>query len=536
MLELYKDFIGDYWRQYEKNIYKLNIIATVSFIYKGEIILEQKYKFKFSKDVILWCLIIVAGLVYLALGINREALWYDESYSAAIIKHSIPQICSIAGSDSHPPLYFILLKLFTCVFGRGEVGVRLFSVLGVLAISALGAGPVKRIFDKKTGIVYSLLAIIVPINLSMAQEARMYTWASFIVAACGFYGYLAVAEGKRKDWIRFGVCACLAAYTHYYALLAATIINLLILLAILVKKRQLIKVYIITAAIAALCYLPWVYFLAKQVAKVSKDFWISPVTIDTIKSTLIYLFGNKFNSPTLISWICMYLFLALIIWGIVRSKVKGYKESNMAIMAIAVYILTIAAGIAASYLVRPVFVERYSVPVIGILLAAVAYGISLLNKKAVIIAVCAVIMGLSVPQIIDMESKRFNGPMFEVREYMKQNIGKDDIFIHTDEHTFGTFCYYFPDHKQYLYLEQGFNGYSGYGAFAPIGSSGSDFSGFVKGNKNIWLVTRSYSYGENINASLLGSGTLNSTGTSQDFSLPYSWYGVKLEKVTAGTN
>jgi hypothetical protein len=370
----------------------------------------------------------------------------------------------------------------------------------------------------------------------MAQETRMYTWAAFFVAASGLFGYLAVSQRQRNDWIKFGLCTVLAAYMHYYALLAVAIISLTILLSILIKKRDAIKPFMITAIISIISYLPWLYYLTQQVSKVSKDFWIQPVTFDTIKNTLIFPYGNKFFPLMTFAQISAFLFLAIIIWGFIRAGVKGYKEGKMAVFGVVVFILTLACGVAASFIIRPVLVERYIVSVTGIMLVAVAYGISLFNKKPIIIGICIVITVLSVPHIVDINTKRFNGPMYEVKNYMKENMKKDDIFIHTDEHTFGTFSHYFPNSKHYLYLEPGANGYSGYDAFKPNGTSGQDFSEFIKGSNNIWLVTRAYSYGESVYYSLLGSGKLNSTGTMQDFNITTSWFGVKVEKVTSGSN
>jgi len=63
------------------------------------------------------------------------------------------------------------------------------------------------------------------------------------------------------------------------------------------------------------------------------------------------------------------------------------------------------------------------------------------------------LLAVSISQNQLIIEKRFNGPMKEVCSYINsQNITPEDVFIHTDEHTFGTFCYYYPNNKHYLYL------------------------------------------------------------------------------------
>ncbi|HOV28337.1 MAG TPA: glycosyltransferase family 39 protein [Pseudobacteroides sp.] len=498
--------------------------------------MEDNKKNVGKSEKIIWVILFLAGLIFLTFGITHESLWYDESYSAAIINNSIPEIWSIAGSDSHPPLYFIFLKIFTMIFGKGEFGLRFFSVIGVLALAGLGTGPVRRIFGVKTGLIYSFLVIILPINVSMAQETRMYTWAAFFVAASGLFGYLAVGQNRKSDWIKFGICTVLAAYMHYYALLAVAIINIIIFLSILIKKRDVFEPFIVTAIISVILYLPWVFYLTDQVSKVSKEFWIPPVTLTTIWSTLIYPYGSKFMPSVTYASILAFIFMVIIVWGFIRAGVKRYKEGKMAVFGVLVFVLTLACGVAASFIIRPVLVERYIVPVVGIMLVAAAYGISLFKKKSAIIVACLVIMGISIPLILTINTARFNGPMYEVKTYLQENMSEDDIFIHTDEHTFGTFCYYLPDHKHYYYMEDGFNGYSGYDAFKKNGTSGHDYSEFIKGSSNVWLVTRAYSESEGLFYRLLVSGEFNSVGIMNEFTIFPSWYAVRVEKVTVGNN
>jgi uncharacterized membrane protein len=201
------------------------------------------------KYLICWVILLTAGFVYLITGITHETLWYDESYSAAVIKHPIPDVVRLVAGDNHPPLYFILLKIFCMISGQTEFALRLFSVFGVIALASLGMGPVKRIFGKTVGLIYAFIVLAAPINLSMAQEARMYTWAAFFVTACILYGYLALCEGNKSSWLKYGIFMVLAAYTHYYALLAVIIANISMFLWVAVKDRKKIKKYIITTVL-----------------------------------------------------------------------------------------------------------------------------------------------------------------------------------------------------------------------------------------------------------------------------------------------
>ncbi len=482
---------------------------------------------------ICWSVLLIGGFINLTMGNSHESLWYDESYSAVLINHSVPDIINILAKDSHPPLYFIMLKLFCSVFGNTEFALRLFSALGAVALAALGAGPVKRVFGKTTGLIFTFIVLAVPISLSMGQETRMYTWAAFLVTGCVLYAYLAVTQGNKSDWFRFGLLTILSAYTHYYALLAVAILNVIIFACLVIKKRSELKKFFLTAGISVLCHLPWAIILIDQASRVKKNFWIPPVNVMTIISAIVYPFQNKFASMPYLYMIYLAIIASgimfiLIIFGIIRAGVKRFADGKAALLGFSVYILTLFGGIAASYILRPVFVERYCMPVIGLLLISMAYGISRLKKKPLIIAVCVIILGLSMPQIMLIKTERLNGPMKEVVEYMKANMRPDDIFVHTSEHTFGTFCYYFPEQKSYLYYEPGFLGFSGYDAFGPAGSNGSDVDSYIKGKKRIWLVENRDS---GVSGILNVSVSLKATSDIERFSLPYSWYALSLNRV-----
>ena len=492
------------------------------------------------KSIIIWSVILIAGFWYLTRGISHETLWYDESYSAAIINHSIPDIIRITANDSHPPLYFIMLKIFSSVFGRTESALRLFSVLGLLALATLGAGPVRRVFGKFMGMMYSFCVIAVPISLSIGQETRMYTWAAFFVTAGALYGYLALQENKRSDWIKFGLATLASAFTHYYALLAVTVLNVLLFVWLLLrfittKDKKKFTSYLITAGAVVLWYFPWIFILFGQAKKVSKSFWIPPVTKDVIWYTLQYPFAAKFWTFRF-SRVCFICAVVLILWGLIFSVIKRKKQGLMSLLAVLIYTLTLVSAIVLSNVIRPLLVERYIFPVVGLFVLAFPYGISMLNSKGASIFVCVALLAVSISQNQLIIEKRFNGPMKEVCSYINsQNITPEDVFIHTDEHTFGTFCYYYPNNKHYLYLPPDFDGYSGYDAFSPAGSYGSDIKEFIDGREKIWFVEREGSDMSKQGSKLLDKHILQSRGMILKFNLyPHSFYAVTLRRVVPG--
>ncbi len=480
---------------------------------------------------VLWSLTLLFGFKYLTTGSGHESLWFDESYSAAVSKHTIPEIWNITIGDSHPPLYFMILRIFTLVFGRTEASLRLLSVVGIILLAALGMGPIRRAFGKFTGWIYGAIVLIVPMSLSMGQEARMYTLAAFFVTGAAVYGYLCQEKGKIFDFVMLGAFSVGAAYTHYFSLLAVTIANVLLFLQLIIRfeKKRFFR-YIVMAVVAVGCYFPWIVALTGQISKVAKDFWIPPVTRGVVWQALIYPFKAKFTSGFEFILPSFFLAVAFAFWGVKQAFTERKREGLLSVYAILIYVTTLAVAVKVSTEVRPIFVDRYIFPVVGLFILATAYGVSKIKYRDISVLVVVLLLLFSLDPIRQINEHRYSGPMFEVRNYLDDTITSDDVFIHSDEHTFGTFSYYFPDNRHYLYLRPGFKGYSSYSAFSHNGEAGSDIEGFVTGKEKVWVVERQNS-DTSVYRWLLTNGKLKCTIGPEFFNIDYSWYGVILRKV-----
>ena len=50
--------------------------------------------------------VIVIGIIFVSLGAFHNNLWFDESYSVGLARHTFGEIWSIGGHDVHPILYY----------------------------------------------------------------------------------------------------------------------------------------------------------------------------------------------------------------------------------------------------------------------------------------------------------------------------------------------------------------------------------------------------------------------------------------------
>ena len=306
------------------------------------------------------------------------------------------------------------------------------------------------------------------------------------------YGYLAATKGAVKDWILFGAFTILANYTHVYALLGMVLLHGILLLWVLLKKRERRKPLLLAACVVSVAYLPWLAAIISQTSQVTQDFWIPTLNSTVFWQTLTYPFGDKFSmsaNPFFrgVSFIVVVMFF----WKSLGTAFHQIvTEGSIIWLAFGIINLTFLTTLSISWYVRPIFMPRYFFTLFGLYTLVLMYGIQSLRLRFLIPIICIMLLGLSLQTYRHIYRNRVNGPMFEVVEQLGKQVQPGDVFVHGDEHPFGTFLYYFPDHRHYLYLPDGFEGYSSYDVFKPNGFYGHDYHDFLAEHQTVWLVNR----------------------------------------------
>lgn len=235
--------------------------------------------------------VIVAGVVLLASLSAYSALWFDESYSVALVRHPLGELWRIASSDVHPPLYYYLLKLVWLLFPDDVVAYRLFSVAALGCLSLLGYTHLRRDFGGRVGIAFSFLTLVSPWSFRVSSQIRMYSWAALFMGVCLIYGLRvirALREARLGEvaptlpqhwWVVLCLSSAAAANCHYFALMAAFSVNLCVIVALACARRCLrdthaMRDYVLTAALACASFAPWVGAMLGQAGHVSQYFWI----------------------------------------------------------------------------------------------------------------------------------------------------------------------------------------------------------------------------------------------------------------------
>lgn len=169
-------------------------------------------------------LILLFGLILRLISIN-QSFWLDEATSATVVRDlSFADIFTkFLPNDFHPPLYYLLLKLWVTGWGVSEISTRLLSVMcGLLTVYFVYLIATK-ISSKRVGVLASILLVTSGLHIYYSQEARMYSMTTFFAVLSVYYFLKIIKEGGVGDWLIFSLSLLLIASTDYVAILIITV-------------------------------------------------------------------------------------------------------------------------------------------------------------------------------------------------------------------------------------------------------------------------------------------------------------------------
>ncbi len=166
-------------------------------------------------------IITLLGAVLRFYGIGHQGIWYDESYTFALVRlHPGVMLTRIPRTESTPPLYYCCVWVWSRIFGFGAAGVRSFSaVCGTAAIPVAYVTARKLLTGKRAALIAAALTAFNPLLIWYSQEARSYALL-VLLSALTLLAFAYARERPRPLALALWALACCCALvTHYYAVL-----------------------------------------------------------------------------------------------------------------------------------------------------------------------------------------------------------------------------------------------------------------------------------------------------------------------------
>ena len=422
--------------------------------------MEKKNKLK-----IIHIVLIILGIIFILIPQFHSNMWFDESYSVSIADKSFSQIWSIGKNDVHPVFYYWILHIINLIFGSNVLIYRLFSTLCISILGILGFTHIRKDFGEKTGILFSFFAFFFPINVVYAGEIRMYPLAMLLVTLMAIYAYRIYKNKENKNiknWILFAIFSLASAYTHYYALMAAGIINIMLFVRFIIdakKEKKFtynLKVFLLQAVIQILLYLPWILALLLQMGQVHNGFWIGITFPDFFVEFFTFQFTGNLDDNEYVPQILAIIFGILICAYMIYLYAKNKKEEELkpAKLSIAIWFLVALGACVVSLIIwSPIIYARYMLCVTGLLIFFITYTMSEKGNAKINIAICAISFILSVIAVVNLVQENYAQSNTELTEYLSSVVEDGDVFICGNEGSGFVVSAMYVDHKLYFYDE-----------------------------------------------------------------------------------
>ncbi|MCL5774841.1 MAG: glycosyltransferase family 39 protein [Patescibacteria group bacterium] len=300
-------------------------------------------------------ILIVAAALRL-INLTSISLWHDEAFSALLIRYSWSEMLYRIGLDVHPPMYYIFLRIWHYGFGDSLFALRGMSVFfGVLTVWAAWLLVKEAFKSEKVALWAALLVAVNPFSVQYVTEARMYTMGAFFAVLAAYFLVRALHQQKalfeagtqnmpnlpgsrslkRKmlfSYLGFALSIIVLIYTHYYLLFTAAAICFYGLLHLYFHHQGTIKKYawlLISFAIMVVSYLPWLKTFLFQYKQVGAGYWIPPMDVWSIPSTLwTLLFGighDVTKTRTQILLVVTFIFAVYFLYRFIK-KTQNFEK------------------------------------------------------------------------------------------------------------------------------------------------------------------------------------------------------------------
>lgn len=260
----------------------------------------------------------VVSVVFILLRLQHltdSCLWFDEQFGVHAAEHDWTNLLHFVAQDLiHPPLFYVLLKIWISVGGENLFWLRFFSVFfSVIALLPF------YLLCRELKLNFSTIALALCFFtvsgslIKYAQEVRMYSLLLVLSLASTWLFIRFFNSGKNIGVLTF--VNILLIYTHYFGWLVV----LAEMLAILIFQRAKLRRILIMFAVLAASFAPWTYAVwraTKTNANFSQNLgWADKPDFSTLSRTFFDLIEPFYFQQTNIDADSIFLFtvpLALV--------------------------------------------------------------------------------------------------------------------------------------------------------------------------------------------------------------------------------
>ena len=278
-------------------------------------------------------LVVILFVVLRFWNITSFSLWGGEAFTMIGVKQTWMGMFSYVIADIvHPPLFYILLKLWIGLGGESVLWLKLFPALSSIAVILPFYFLCRELnFQWPEMSLAMFLAAVNGYLIHYAQELRMYSLFTFL-SMCSFWlfmRYFNSTAGTSGKLVVLTFVNLLNIYTHYYGWV---VVGMEFLFLMIWRRPKLLN-FGLSALILFLIFAPWAYLVIREAQSIggldrNLDWIPKPNVVDVLNfySTLNGPFGSRYFKS--LGLILFGLPMVLWFWKIIRSGFKsGWGEA-----------------------------------------------------------------------------------------------------------------------------------------------------------------------------------------------------------------
>lgn len=379
-------------------------------------------------------LLVLAGAA-LRVG-SLSPLWLDEALSANIASLPLGELLDALRLDGHPPLYYLLLHVWSQLVGAGDWAVRALSgVLGVAALPLVWAAG-RRFGGRTCALAALVLYATSPFAIRYATEARMYALVALLVLS----GWLAVRRAEERPTIgRLALVSVISGallLTHYWSLFLLSVVGFGLVVRVARAGRagrspgEPLRLVVAVAA-GGLLFLPWLPAFLSQAGSTGTPWGAPARPAPVLFTSLADWGGGPYGEATFLG-ISLALLALLALMGRptgpstidldLRTRPWARPESI-------VVVGTLGLAVAGSYASSAAFASRYTSVVHPLVVLLAALGVVVLPRSGLRAAVVGVLamVGLVFGGVNLVSDRTQAG---EIASAIEAGAGPDDLVLY----------------------------------------------------------------------------------------------------------
>jgi uncharacterized membrane protein len=334
-----------------------------------------------------------------------EPLGSDEVWTLQAVQQGFSGILATLRADVHPPLYFLLLKIWCSLAGYSDWALQGFSALCFLISQFV----LYRFFAHRgmaSQGLFAALFLLNPLGLLVCHFARMYSLL-MLLQLLSVLLWWRLNEGKGGEWAFLAVNV-LGTFTHiwFFFHLAA----LFVVTAFYPRRRRTLLSLVGALVPYALLWAP--VLLAQIRLSAEAGAWLPKPGVDDILETM--LLHLVLAAPVL---------AVLAVYWLFQRRLPPWPKEAVALACWLVLFLGIPFALSA---VKPIYYQRFTIGALPVFALLAAYSLPPLQHIAsVVLALC--IGAFSVAQYR-------NPPVCTSRwtaNYLQQRLGPGDRVLFT---------------------------------------------------------------------------------------------------------